>query len=177
MISQTTIQNTIRTWTSLIFPDTKVVFREATTPSGCRPSLPYIGIKFMGITSIGQNYQSQPNIDEESYITGVREFVISFQYYGPNAKTELELMTILNKKDENIQYLLDNGGISYIQDLGIIDISTLRDTVYEQRANMDITFRIGSQIVVDAPIVETVEIKGEIKDYDDSVLKSIDEII
>jgi len=173
MLTQTDIQNTIRAWALLIFPTTTIVFRESLTPSGTRPDLPYIGLKFMSIQAVLSNHQTAPDINEVAVITGTREIIFSAQYYGNNAKTELEKFTLFCKDNVNITYLLKNGGISYIQNLGIHDISTLRDTIYEQRANIDMAFRIGSQVEIDAPIVETVGINGELKDQENNVLKEI----
>ncbi len=174
MLSQTTIENRIRAWLSLIFPTTEIIINDATIPSGSRPGLPYISINFLGLQIISDNnYQSQPDISEKSKITGIREITFSINYFGVDSQTELEKITVFAKDDNLISFLLIDG-ISYIDNTGIRDLTFLRDTVYEPRAGIDLIFRIASQEIIDAFIIETVGINGEIRDQANNILKEIE---
>jgi len=118
---------------------------------------PYISMRIASVDSIGWDYNSTPNKTTlKSTLTGNREFILYLQAYGTNAMGVLEnVRTALQKTD--VLDTLRAGGIVFVDDFPIQNLSDVQDTQFLERAAMDILFRIASIVTPDNKVIEKME--------------------
>ena len=104
-------------------------------------------------------------------IVGQRTANISVMSYGPNAE---QLMISLQNSLEKPTVLagLRANGIAIWNEPNILDLSAELDAGFENRAGMDLLLGIGSSIVDDVGIIESIESTGSFNDGD--VVQQID---
>lgn len=111
-------------------------------PNAPRPDVDYVSLFISSITQIGWDYTQGPLDDSGvSQMVGDREFTLQCVAYGGDPMTVMQnLRTSLQK-----QTVLDSlrvNGIVFVNWFPINDITQLVDSRYEQRASMDVLFRI-----------------------------------
>ena len=164
-LSYATIQTNIYTWAAANVPaGMPVIWYEPNSP---RPvvslvKVPYITLLIASSIQINQDY-SAPNANSSGVInmSGDRQFILQIQAYGGDTFTVLEnLRTSLQK--QSVLDTLRTNGIVFFNSFDINDITTLVDSQFEERAQMDIRFGIG-QTYTDAPgYFDTIEIEEEV---------------
>lgn len=153
------------------FSSISVVWQESNGP---KPDLPYLTLRRQSVSSIAHEYMSNPDDNGIAVISGNRELIINIQAYGSNAFGRLEDLISLHLVTES-QELLATEGLSLINQLGIQNITGLNDTLFEERASVDLLLRFASQREnVDVGLIETVEIEGNVKEPDKTFNFSVD---
>ena len=117
---------------------------------------------FNNLDQIGEDYEGLPDAQGTYYTRGDREFTLSVQAIGFNAMGRLEkLRTSLQRLPVRDKLAL--GGIVYVTTNPIQDIAALLGDVYEERASLDVRFRIGiAQNIEDMPIIEIVDFTSSV---------------
>jgi len=145
-------------------------------PNAPRPTVDYVSLYISSVTQIGWDYVQEPldntGISEQ---VGDREFTLQVQVYGgdpittiQNLRTSLQKQTVLDSLRAN--------GIVFANWFPINDVTELIDSRYEQRASMDILFRIADVYTDNLGMIETVELEEIYKDpsgnivYDETFL-------
>jgi len=114
-------------------------------PNAPRPTVDYVSLLISSLIQVGWDYWPSPT-DTAGDVIGIgdRDFTLQVQAYGGDPLTILEnLRTSLQK-----QTVLDSlrvNGIVFVSWFQINDITDLVDSRYEQRATMDILFRVAQQ--------------------------------
>ncbi|PWU04928.1 MAG: hypothetical protein C5B43_04010 [Verrucomicrobia bacterium] len=111
-------------------------------PNAPRPTVDYVSLLISSVTQIGWDYIQDPltnaGISEQ---VGDREFTLQIQAYGGDPITVLQnLRTSLQK--QTVLDTLRANGIAFACWHPINDITDIIDSRYEQRATMDVLFRI-----------------------------------
>lgn len=131
-------------------------------PNAPRPALPYLLLKIDSFVQIGEDCISPPNNEGECTISGSREFTLSINAYGDEGFAGLLLLRDSLQKP-SVQMALNADGLVFVDHHGVKDLTTLLNTSFEQRAQMDVLFRVGNLIVDTVGYIETVEITGTYK--------------
>lgn len=127
-----------------------------------RPTVDYISLYISSVVQIGWDYTQDPlNDSGVADMTGDREFTVQVQAYGGDPLTVLNnLRTSLQK-----QTVLDSlraVGIVFANWFPINDITALVDSRFEQRASMDVLFRMADIYTDNLGVIDTVNIDEEI---------------
>src|SRR5690606_6313444 len=143
-----------------------------------RPSVPYVTLYLTPLSQIGNDFVPMPT-NQAGTITqiGDREFTLQVQTYGDDCITRLENLRSSLQKQSVLDTLRENG-IAFVQQLSINDITELNASRFENRAQMDLLFRIGQTYSETTGSIETVEINenfsnGQTIVYDDKITISI----
>ena len=133
-------------------------------PNAPRPDLPYISLNILNFVDVHQDFIPAPDpVTGEAEIAGNREFTLSIQCYGDNA-----LQTMSNLKDSlekpSIQVLLREENIAFVDSENVINVTTLLDSIFEERAALDVRFRVATGTVDEIGIIEQTNIETDIKD-------------
>jgi hypothetical protein len=126
-----------------------------------RPPKPYCSLLFItGTTRLG--HDSEFVEGEKVKVKGMREMILSVNYFGTNAMAELSrVQTALGFPTAREMLLKDN--IVFVTESGMRDLSALMENRFESRAQMDVRIRItDSDIDLDSTIVETVQLENDI---------------
>lgn len=161
MITQDTIRDTLHDWIDANTTGLNAIVRlEQNNP---RPALPYVGYRISGLDKIGHDYVERPEDLQEARVSGNREFTVEIQHFGSGAIDRLEgLRSSLEMPAQRV--LFDAQGIAFVDDLGITDISQLLDTRYEERALLELRFRVGTDYTTITGQIDTVKIDKTFKD-------------
>jgi hypothetical protein len=169
-----TIRNGLYTFVSTVTNQTTIWYR----PNAPRPPLPYITIDIKDYEMVNRDWIAPLDEDCNSYLAGNREFNLDVNAYGPNALVVLErLQTMARTYD--IQNLLLDYGLIYVNRVAIVNVSELLDTKWEQRYKLEMRFRVSNQ-GIDAPekfqvgSIETVTGTGTIKKEDGTIGIQVD---
>jgi hypothetical protein len=139
-------------------------------PNAPRPTVDYVSLLISSVVQIGWDYEPNP-MDDPGTIEGVgdREFTLQVQAYGGDPLTVLEnLRTSLQK-----QTVLDSlrvNGIVFANWFPINDITELVDSRFEQRAQMDILFRVAQEYLDTVGTIGQAEIEEVILNVDGSTV-------
>lgn len=130
-------------------------------PNAPRPTVDYVSLYISTVNEIGWDYTEDPTDDSGvANMIGDREFTVQAQAYGGDPVTVLQnLRTSLQK-----QTVLDSlrvNGIVFFNWSPINDITELVDSRYEQRATMDIFFRIADIYTDTLGVIDTVVLQEE----------------
>jgi len=125
-------------------------------PNAPRPTVDYISLYIASVDQIGWDWTQNPLDDTGlSQMVGDREFTLQVQGYGgdpitvlQNLRTSLQKQTVLDSLRQN--------GIVFVSWFPINDVTDLIDSRYEQRAQMDILFRIADIYIDDLGVIDTV---------------------
>jgi hypothetical protein len=138
-----------------------------------RPQLPYLAGKITALPGIGQDFMGSPSSDVIT-ITGNREVMLALQSYGTTGFQMLcDLKAALSKP--TVQSYLRSGGLVVVEDHDVQDISALFDTVFENRASLDIRFRTSESSTDKPGQITHVELTEQLFDVDLSTI-SLDTI-
>lgn len=139
-------------------------------PNAPRPTLDYVSLFISSVTQIGWDYVPRP-VDEAGTVeqVGDREFTFIVQGYGGDPLTVLEnLRTSLQK--QTVLDTLRASGIVFVNWFPINDITDLVDSRFEQRATMDILFRIAQEYFDTLGSIAQVEAEEIILNIDGSIV-------
>lgn len=125
-------------------------------PNAPRPTVDYVSLYISSINQIGWDWTQDPLNDAGiTEMVGDREFTLSVQGYGGDPMTVIQnLRTSLQK-----QTVLDSlrvNGIVFVNWFPVNDVTQLIDTRYEQRASMDVLFRIADVSTDNLGVIDTV---------------------
>ena len=140
-----------------------VVFSEN---SDVRPSrLPYATIRFDTQNSYGiRDEQKQVNDEGIVEIRGHRSLTVDINMYGSGSIQKMEDLKSSLSKETVLSNLNDKYGIAILDKGAIQNLSTLMETKYEERAQMDVLIGYATSIEDEVGIIERVEINEEIID-------------
>lgn len=149
------VQNALYGWVSSQVVSRQVIWYYPNAP---RPANSYVSLNITSFSQMGWDYIPRPTDNPGNVILkGDRELTLSLQAYGDQPFETLEnLRTSLQR--ETVKDYLRSQGLAYFGQESIIDISTLLDSRYEQRASMDVYFRIGQQYTDQLGTIATVEV-------------------
>lgn len=139
-------------------------------PNSPRPTVDYVSLYIATITQIGWDWTQDP-LDDTGITTmvGDREFTLQVQAYGGDPMTVLQnLRTSLQK-----QTVLDSlrvNGIVFVNWFPINDVTELVDTRYEQRASMDVLFRIADISTDNLGVIDTVVLEEVFKNQNGDIV-------
>lgn len=139
-------------------------------PNAPRPTVDYITLQISSLVQIGWDYIPQP-VDDAGNVEGVgdREFTLHVQAYGGDPFTVLENLRTSLQKPTVLDSLRANGIVA-VNWFPIQDITDLVDSRFEQRASMDILFRIAQEWIDTLGTIAQVEIEETILNVDGSVV-------
>lgn len=139
-------------------------------PNAPRPTVDYVTLLISSVNQIGWDYVPMPS-DNSGIVeqVGDREFIVTVQGYGGDPLTVLEnLRTSLQK--QTVLDSLANKGIVFVNWYTIQDITDLVDSRFEQRATMDILFRIAQEYFDNLGVISQTEIEEIIFNVDGSLI-------
>lgn len=140
-LSVATIRTNLYTWAVANVPATMpVIYLNNNSP---RPTVPYVTLYISSFVEIGWDYLQQPLSTTTGIgnLTGDREFTLQVQAYGGDPITILEtLRTSLQLP--SVLASLRSSGLVRVNWFPIADITELVDSRFEQRATMDVLFRV-----------------------------------
>lgn len=160
-----TVKTNLYTWATSIAGAVPVIFYNENSP---RPALPYLTLFLNSLVQIGNDYVPRPDNVGELEIVGDREFTLQIQSYGGDPITLLENIRSSLQKETVLATLRANG-IVFVQQNPITDITALLDTEFENRASMDILFRIAQIDDDNHGLIETVEVEEILSDGQSTV--------
>lgn len=141
-------------------------------PNAPRPQTPqggmldYVTLLISSTSQIGWDYVPRP-VDNSGTVnqTGDREFTLSVNAYGGNVLTVLENLRTSLQKQTVLDSLTANG-LVFCNWFDINDITDLVDSRFEQRATMDIRFRIAQTYTDTLGTIATTVLREIIKNVD-----------
>jgi hypothetical protein len=123
-----------------------------------RPPVPYVSLNIIAgpVKSGGQD--DLETLDSgDTRVSGFREITLSINYFGPNAIGYLSaLQTSVEFPDVTTYF--KSKDIAYISDTGVRDLNGLLENRFENRAQMDMRFRVLSEALASVVIGEEEEI-------------------
>ena len=139
-------------------------------PNAPRPTVDYVTLVISSVSQIGWDYVPQPiDADGDVEQVGDREFIVTAQGYGGDPLTVLEnLRTSLQK--QTVLDTLRASGIVFCDWFPINDITDLVDSRFEQRATMDIRFRIAHEYFDTLGTIAQVEAEEVILNVDGTIV-------
>ena len=135
-----------------------------------RPTVDYVSLYISTVTQIGWDWTQDP-LDEFgiSKQVGDREFTVQVQAYGGDPLTVLQnLRTSLQK--QNVLDSLRAVGIVFVNWFPINDVTDLIDSRYEQRASMDILFRIADIYTDDLGVIDNIVLQEIFNDQTGTII-------
>lgn len=173
-INFNTVRTAIYNWSTANIPSgMPVILLYNNSP---RPTVDYVTIYISSVTQIGWDFVQGP-LDNTgiSQQVGDREFTCQIQAYGGDPVTVLNnLRTSLQK--QTVLDTLRANGIVLADWYPVNDITQLIDTRYEQRASLDILFRIADIYTDNSGVISTVSLQEVYEDpegntvYDETFL-------
>lgn len=139
-------------------------------PNAPRPTVDYVSLLISSVMQVGWDYVPQPTDtagDVEQ--VGDREFIVTANAYGGDVLTVLEnLRTSLQK--QTVLDTLRANGIVFVDWFPINDITDLIDSRFEQRATMDIRFRIAQEYTDVLGTIAQIEAEEVILNVDGTIV-------
>ena len=167
MINFNAVKVSLQEWIvrSTLLADNEVVFSDQSAP---QPDKPYISIKVTSIVNIGQK-DARGSIDDAGFsdFVGIREFTLSIQYFGIDALNALSILKDSLNDEVELQILRDNN-IVFVEELLFADVSSLLETIWEERAQLDLLFRTTSVSSHEVGIIERMYLKPSYRNADGS---------
>lgn len=152
------LQNALYSWASSIAIMRPVIWYYPNAP---RPERSYISLNITTFNQVGRDYIPRPTDNLGNVLLkGDREFTLNIQAYGEQPFQTLENLRTSLQKQSVINYL-HSQGLAYFGQESIIDITTLLDSRFEQRASMDVYFRIAQTLEDELGVITTIEITEE----------------
>lgn len=139
-------------------------------PNSPRPTVDYLSLYISSVTQIGWDYTQDPLDDSGiAQMVGDREFTLQCQAYGGDPLTVMEnLRTSLQK--QTVLDTLRLVGIVFVNWFPINDVTELVDSRFEQRASMDILFRIANVYTDNLGVIDTVVLEEIFKNPSGTVI-------
>jgi hypothetical protein len=125
-------------------------------PNAPRPQVDYVSLYISTITQIGWDWTEDPTDNTGiSNMVGDREFTLQAQAYGGDPMTVLQNLRTSLQKQSVLDSLRVNG-IVFVNWFAINDVTELVDSRFEQRASMDILFRIADVYTDNLGVIDNV---------------------
>lgn len=139
-------------------------------PNAPRPVVDYVSLQISAVNQIGWDYVPRPS-DDPGIVeqVGDREFTMSIQAYGGDVLTVLNNLRTSLQKDTVLDTLRANG-VAFVNWFSINDITDLIDSRFEQRAAMDVLFRIADEYFDTLGTIGQLELEEEILNVDGSTI-------
>lgn len=165
------IKAAIRLWVISVVP-LETIF---SNQNGNIPPNPFCTLLVMPISFLGHDEYSI-DVNGDLLIKGHREIGLSVQYFGVNAiQNTLNLAESL-EGNRSRELLLTDQIVFVNRTSGINDLSELLDTDIDERAGVDLLFRVPSFRIEAADVIDSVETEGELIKADGSTINSIFQI-
>lgn len=176
MLNFTTLQDAFFDWIDglTLSPavGSRIVWEDQKAP---RPSKPYISLNIADFAQIGRDAMSVTgNASGQVTIVGNRELVLSVQCYGAGLSL-LEAVRSSLERPSIIEYFFAKK-IAFVDPQPVIDVAQLVDDTIEERAAMDLRFRVvqdqlDPEVAPDPPeYIETVDLDREINVGDTTII-------
>lgn len=164
------VKSSLYQWAALVVPvGMPVIYYQPNAP---RPKIPYVSLYLTSIVAVNQDFtSSHADLSGDVYMKGDRNFTLQIQAYGNDPLTVLENMRISLQKQSILDTLRANG-IAFYQSLTISDISSLVDSQFEKRAQMDVLFGIGQTYSDQTGYFEDIEIDETFMDAETAIVYS-----
>jgi hypothetical protein len=165
----------------------------ASTEAGCpaiwanqnkpRPPKPYITLNIISQRQDGQiEVQPPSNGTDPVCIVGRTEFVVSVNYIAPPKITSADSLgkqqaqeiirkLIISLAKESVMSAFEVVDVASIDNEGATDGTVEFETLWEDRAQVDIRFATLTTVVDDTGIIETVDVLGSFRRTDNSEFK------
>lgn len=168
-----TLKNSLYSWAVANVPSGMPVVYYF--PNAPRPTVDYVSLLLSTLEQIGWDFRPEPeNDDGDVEQVGDRELVVQIQAYGgqvfnvlENLRTSLQKVTVLDSLRAN--------GIVFVSWYPIQDITDLIDSRFEQRASMDVRFRLANVYDDVLGTIAQVELEEVVLNVDGSTV--IDETV
>lgn len=129
-----------------------------------RPTVDYITLYIATVSQIGWDWENDPNdVTAIAEMVGDREFTLQVQAYGGDPITVLQNLRTSLQKQTVLDSLRANG-IVFANWFNVNDVTELVDSRFEQRASVDILFRIADIYSDETGIIESIELEEVFKD-------------
>jgi hypothetical protein len=127
-----------------------------------RPPKPYMSLQFItGPRKIGQD-DEKVGLDGKVFKKGIRELTLSVNFMGQDAFWELSKLQEAITLPTARQMLLEDN-LVLIRDNGVRDLTALMDNRFESRAQVDLDFRLTSEVKdLDSTVIETVILNNDL---------------
>lgn len=129
-----------------------------------RPTKPYITTRLTSFVQPNQAYMTPPNSSGVGTAISDKEFTLQLHCYS---SISVDPITILLNLHDSLNILnqykiLQDAGIAFVDNLlGPMNTTTLLDTIYEERASMDLLMRIPWSLSdANQGLIETVKVDG-----------------
>lgn len=127
-----------------------------------RPKRPFVTLNI--ISQVDQDFSDQLPPDDEGMaeIVNNREISLSIMAYGENANLIIDNLRRSCEKP-SVRLEFRRSGVVYIQVLsGFTDETETVSSEYEERANLDLSFRTATIDTDDVGLIEEVEVSGAV---------------
>jgi hypothetical protein len=125
------------------------------------PAKPYVSLHvFTSSAEIGGQDQQRVDEDGNTITSGMRRLTASVNIFGANAIDTLTSIRDSLDRPDIIEYFEKNG-IAELDRGGILDLTALEETEYEERAQLDIAIAYTTESSADVGTIETFRIEGE----------------
>lgn len=131
-----------------------------------RPPLPYFSFKMVtAAAKVGDDHMTQTPGSSVVGRGGQRKMSVSFHCYGVEKEDALSLMALWQGSLElnSVQESLRRAGVAVWTIGNVADLSSLLNTGFEARAQMDCSFGIASNLTEDQGYIQTIDITGSVK--------------
>lgn len=164
-ISIKNIEDALFNWVDSlnIVPSNKIVFEEQNVK---RPIPPYISMKLITLPQkLGSRDNIKHDVDDNYKIHGVRSLTVSCKSYG---NTAIQLMSDMHESFElsSVRDIFLNANLAIWDEGSPTDISTVLETGFETRANMDIIVAGTSEQIDTRGYIATASYEGTINKED-----------
>lgn len=139
------------------------------TQNNPRPPLPYFTYNIT--TAAGKEGDDHDTYDGDGVSTihnrgGQRRLVVSFNCFAETMDEVFNLMTTFQGSLDlrTVQEQLRKFGIAVWTIGSVADLSSLLQTGYEARSQMDVNFGVASNLTEDVGTIETVEVEPTVRD-------------
>lgn len=159
MISWAALKDDIFDWVDSLTAST-IIWAEQ---MASQPAPPYITLKIIsGPVKLGDELRFNTSNDK-FFTAGLRQFTLSIQGFGTNALQDLtDILGALD--DPDVFEDLKDKSLALVSTPSIIDLTQLLDTVFEERAALDLIFTTPDNRELTTTYISTVNITG---DFDD----------
>lgn len=143
MIDQSAINTAIHNWivSGSVLTAGKVIKVDQNAP---RPTKPYCSYRtILSLNEIGSESRTAVDSGGNSEFISDMEFTLSIQVYGDDS---LDTISALRDSinDPAIYINLTDGGIVFVEQLLFLDTTSLLETLWEERAQLDLLMRTAS---------------------------------
>lgn len=138
-------------------------------PDAPPPLPPYVTLNLNTLLPVAEDFVGSPDENGLAAITGNREFTLEIQTFG------LDAMGVMEKIRSSLHYPsvqaeLQSAGIAFVETMPIQNISILDMPRFEDRAAMDVRFRVASIGEDDVGLIETITGTETYRDVDGEVI-------